>query len=212
MKTLLVPAGARTHRYTAVGTVALLVASASSILVAHQAMPESYSWISNTISESAAQGLRNAWIARLGFLLFGLAVVWLALALRSTWARSAYRMHMAFGLCMVSTAAFSHEPWLENVPVDRVEDFLHSVTATGMGFAFCFGVLARRCQRGASQSARRTFDATALLAATAMPLLMAGWPDGGGLVQRLMFLVAYAWYGSETRAIAGPRGDVSRGS
>jgi hypothetical protein len=119
---------------------------------------------------------------------------------------------MAFGLSMVSTAAFSHEPWLANVPVDRFEDFLHSFTATAMGFAFCFGVLARLCQRGTNQSAHRTFDATALLAATAMPLLMAGWSDGGGLVQRLMFLVAYAWYGGETRAIPGPPGEAPRAS
>jgi hypothetical protein len=38
-------------------------------------MPADYSWVSNTTSESAAQGVQGAWMARLGFVLFGMSVI-----------------------------------------------------------------------------------------------------------------------------------------
>jgi hypothetical protein len=43
---------------------------------------------------------------------------------------------------MFVTVAFSVRPWIEAHPFDPVEDGLHSFTATAMGFAFAFGVLA----------------------------------------------------------------------
>jgi hypothetical protein len=52
-------------------------------------MPESYDWIEHTTSESAAQGVEGAWLARLGFLSFGLAVLWLSTGIKQTWARGA---------------------------------------------------------------------------------------------------------------------------
>ncbi|MFN0299590.1 MAG: DUF998 domain-containing protein [Burkholderiales bacterium] len=129
------------------GVVLLLAASATCLLTAPLSMPDSYSWLTNAISESAAQGLQSAWIARLGFVLFGCGVLWLAGSLKMVWARGTYWVRIAFGVCMVGTAAFSHKPWLANVPFDPFEDLLHSVTATGMGFAFSFGVVARLLQR-----------------------------------------------------------------
>ena len=58
--------------------IALLVISAVSLGVGPLLMPATYSWIANTTSESGAQGVEDPWVARLGFLAFGLAVLWLA--------------------------------------------------------------------------------------------------------------------------------------
>jgi len=160
-------------------------------------MPNGYSWLSNAISESAAQGLHSAWIARLGFLLYGLAVFWLAASLRPVWARGAYWMHSTFGVFMIGTAAFSHKPWLTNIPFDSFEDLLHSVTATGMGFAFSFGVLARLLQRGKGEKLYIAGDAVALVAATVLPLSGLFWPSMSGLLQRTLFVVAYLWFARE---------------
>jgi hypothetical protein len=56
------------------GTViAALAASAVALALAPLLMPPSYSWLSMTTSESAAQGVGGAWLARLGFVLFGLS-------------------------------------------------------------------------------------------------------------------------------------------
>lgn len=43
----------------------------ASLLAAHLAAPESYSWQTDTISELAAQDYDKAWIMRTGFIGFG---------------------------------------------------------------------------------------------------------------------------------------------
>ena len=50
-------------------------------------MPDGYSWRFHSISESAAQAQRDAWIARLSFLCFGAGVLFLCFAMRSRWSR-----------------------------------------------------------------------------------------------------------------------------
>ena len=68
-----------------------LAASAAALAMAPALMPAGYSWVSQTTSESAAQGLSGAWLARLGFLLFGLSVLLLADVDRRGWGRGALR-------------------------------------------------------------------------------------------------------------------------
>src|SRR3972149_9736058 len=52
----------------------LLLLSLLALLLAPSLMPASYSWFRHTTSVSAAQGISGAWLARLGFLLFGFAL------------------------------------------------------------------------------------------------------------------------------------------
>lgn len=177
------------------GILMLMCLSFAALLLAPALMPEDYSWLTQTTSESAAQGLDGAWLARLGFLLFGLAVLWLSSTAREIWAQTAVWMHIGFGVMMVATAAFSHQPFTPGVPFDPVEDWLHSFTATLMGFAFSFGVFFRFLQRG--KSAIQVLDLAALASAIVMPLLMMNIPGIGGLIQRMMFLMSYLWYGTE---------------
>jgi hypothetical protein len=208
MKSLLVPKAAAPSKRTGAGVIVLLVLSATAIFLAPSMMLPGYSWTSHFISEAAAQGVDGAWVARLGFLFFGFAVLWLAGSLRKQWARGAYLCHLALGVLMVSTAAFSHHSWLPYMPFDIFEDFLHSVTATGMGFAFSLGVLIRFVQRGRDGEAGRRFDAAALGAAVVLPLFGWLWPSYAGVAQRVMFLVAYVWYGNEALHVRGrPRQD-----
>lgn len=72
---------------------------------------------------------------------------------------------------MISTAAFSHRPWLETVPFDAFEDVLHSITATGMGFAFSVGVLMRLLQRKSQGRTTRVLDLLAITLAIGLPPL-----------------------------------------
>ena len=199
--TLLQPAGCMPRRRSAWAVVLLLASSALCLLVAAMVMPTPYSWFSNAISESAAQAQRGAWVARLGFLLFGVAVLWLAALRKTVWARATTWMLLAFALCMLGTAAFSHKPWLPNVPFDPFEDGLHSLTATSMGFAFSFGVLARLLQRGPDDGWTRAGDVVALIAASALSPLGEVWPPLAGLFQRALFAVAYAWFIGEALAV-----------
>jgi hypothetical protein len=68
---------------------------------------------------------------------------------------------------MTAAAAFSHRPWT-------------TVVATALW-----------------RTRRRVRDVIAVVAAMAIPLGMSAWPEIGGAIQRLMFAVAYTWYGTE---------------
>ncbi len=185
----------RTKRVLVVG---LLLASLLALLLAPTQMPASYDWLQHTTSESAAQGIAGAWLARLGFLLFGLAVLAETAVLHKTWPVPVRFLLGAFGVCLTAVAAFSARPWLPDLPFDPVEDWLHSFFATGMGFAFALGVGWRWWQRP-WQARMRVVDLAAVGASIFIPLAMSFLPDWDGLLQRLMFTVAYCWFGLELR-------------
>jgi hypothetical protein len=178
-----------------------LAASAVALGVAPMLMPHGYSWISGTISESAAQGVDGAWVARLGFLLFGLSVLALVLWKAPSWGPVAAGFHAAFGAFMVAVAAFSHaNPF--GGRSDATEDLLHSIAASGMGFAFALGVVARQVH----QRRARAFDIVAVAASIVIPVSMLLWPEADGAVQRLMFAISYLWYGAEALASRNAEG------
>jgi thiol:disulfide interchange protein len=160
-------------------------------------MPDSYDWLSHTTSESAAQGLSGAWLARLGFLTLGLGVLWLSSLTGRRWGRWGQLSHRMFGVMMLATAAFSHRPIEQDVVFDRTEDLLHSIAATAMGFAFAFGVVAVMLRRPERMLVQRVVDVTALATSIIIPLSMNSRSGSAGLLQRTMFLIAYLWYATE---------------
>lgn len=178
----------------------LLLSSAAAFLVAPFAIAPSYSWVRYSISESAAQGLVGAWVARLGFLLFGFGVLWLSLLAVHQWGKGGTLALGTFGVMMLGSAAFSHRPWIAGTPFDSVEDFLHSATATIMGMAFVAGVILVGIQRKNPSKIRRTLDTIAVLSSVVIPLAMSQDTGYTGLLQRGMFIVAYVWYSRETLA------------
>ncbi len=185
---------------------ALLVLSILALLCAPLLMPSGYSWLSNTISESAAQGVAHAWLARVGLMIYGLAVIWAAVAMREFWGAGARVCHLVFGLCMVAAAMYPIRPWDVNADYDVTEDYLHSLAATVMGFAYTFGVLCVYFQHAKSSRRARRFDLIAAAVATVFPLMMLNLPGLQGGIQRIMFLVSYVWYGREILRFAKGRG------
>ncbi len=180
--------------YAAMST-ASLAGAAVSLGLAPWLMPDSYSVVSNAVSESAAQGVEGAWLARLGFLLLGLGVLLLVQASSGwgMWARSAFRI---YGASIIAAAAFSHMPW-ENVPYDAFEDLLHSVAASAVGMSFILGVLLVTVRRPAGSTAPRILDAIAVVLALGVSMTMFNVPDIAGALQRMMFAMAFVWFGSE---------------
>jgi uncharacterized membrane protein YhaH (DUF805 family) len=160
-------------------------------------MPESYSWVSHTTSDSAAQGVDGAWLARLGFLFFGLGVLALGRISSASWGRMAAASHAVFGISMIATAAFSSRSWEPGVPFDQTEDLLHSAAATLMAVAFSVGVLAMAIRRAREGLPARPLDVLAIAASVLISIGMAIWSDSAGALQRTMFLVLYVWYASE---------------
>ena len=180
--------------YSGIGIAVCLSASALALAVAPLFMPEGYSWVIHTTSESAAQGVDTAWIARLGFLLFGLGVIWLTAERRVAWKQWATAFHAGFGSFMVATAVFSTRSWDAAMAYNPVEDAFHSATATLLGFCFAFGVLTLLPRRRREQLDVRWLDLFALSAAVVLPIAMMLSAQFAGVFQRIMFLVAYVWY------------------
>ncbi len=181
---------------TTLGIVGL-VSSLVALALAPLALDPSYSWLEHTTSESGGQGVDGAWVARTGFLFFGLAVVWIALQARDRWGRTATVFHMTFAVCMIAVAAYSLRAWFPDAPFDTTEDALHSVAATVMGFAFALGVTAVAVRIQRSGHHWRILDGVAVLASIGLPIGMGMFGEIDGGLQRLMFLIAYIWYARE---------------
>ena len=176
--------------------VAALGVAAVALGVAPLTLDDSYSWIEHTTSESGAQGVRHGWVARTGFVGFGLAVFWISARRARVWRTPATVLHRIFATAMIAVAAFSTEPWVEDVPFDETENTLHSIAATVMGFAFAFGVTAVAASR---QPVRwRVIDLIAVASSVVLPLAMARFGSVDGVLQRAMFVVAFVWYGGES--------------
>jgi hypothetical protein len=184
----------------------VLVAALAALALAPLLMPDSYSVLGHSVSESAAQGVVGAWLARLGFLFLGLAVLSLAFIPGSTWGRWGRRAHAGFGVSMIAAAVFSHGPW-DGSAFDEFEDLLHSAASFGVGLFFTVGVVLVATRRVDAPGWSRIVDGVALAAALVIPLLMAN-VDAGGLVQRIMFLIAFLWYGLETVRAPAPTSAV----
>lgn len=182
--------------------VAGLVASAVTLLLAPRFMPVSYSWVAHTTSESAAQGVPGAWLARVGLTAFGATVVSIAVAVRTRWGSWAVGLHALFGLLLVAAAVFSARSWDETLPYSSLEDLVHSVAATLMGFAFAIGVTVVALGRWRQRARWGAVDLLAVTASVGLPLGMAAAPAVAGALQRAMFAIAYLWYGLE--AVAPP--------
>ena len=175
--------------------VVVLLAVALFALVTPFAMPASYTWTEHGISESAAQGIDGAWVTRTGFILFGLAVLWLARLRRDAWKLVGTALHGAFAVSMFAVAGFSAKSWEPEAVYVESEDVLHSAFAAIIGFGFIVGVVAVMVARRLPSTRAALPDIAAIIIPTAVSLTMSTsiW----GLLQRTMFLTAAAWYTRE---------------
>lgn len=136
-------------------------------------------------------GRRRRVAGSAGFLLFGLSVLLISTRRHGAWGRAGTALHAGFGVLMVATGVFSTRSFMPGAAYDPVEDMLHSVAATAMGFAFAIGIVAVLLQAPPAGRRRRwPLDAGAVLAAVMLPLGMAVLPDVAGVLQRVMFAVA----------------------
>ncbi|MDH3498902.1 MAG: DUF998 domain-containing protein [Acidimicrobiia bacterium] len=189
------------RRRTAIAAMIMLIGSAACVAIAPVLMPESYSIVEHAVSASAGQGVENAWVTRVGFLLIGFGVLTLAAIAGREWGPWGRSMHRVYGVSMMAAAAFAHQPW-EDVPFVEFEDFLHSIAASAVGFGFTVGVLFVALRRGRDTGLLRWFDGIAVIAALVIPITMFNVAGIEGAVQRVLFLVGYLWYGTEAARMA----------
>ena len=177
----------------------ILVLIAAMVLAPLFSHPD-YSSISHTTSELAGQNMPNAWIMRAGFALYGLA----ALAAALGRLRDAPLLHLPvalFGLGLIGAAIWSAMPIDPALGGDLTEDTLHSVCASGLGFAFAAATAARLFLPGGRVTDWLSW--AGLVASVALPLAMIQWPEFDGAIQRVLFGLSALWlwrcYGSSAR-------------
>ena len=168
------------------------------IVIAHFFVPREYNWTKNTISDVAAQGLKNQWIMKVGFVGFGLLLNLGFIQNFFVTQKVSYPdlLLMLYGLAILLSGFFSTEPFTKGVRFSLQESNLLSLFATVAGFAFSLGILYRMII--ALTPAEKWMHAIFLILVMGTSLLF-GLSENGvlplakGIVQRSLYLVSFIW-------------------
>lgn len=192
------------QKYITIILVGLLFVSALMLGFAPLLMEDSYSWIRHTTSESAGQMVEGAWFARTGFVIYGITIIMIAffgfglMLLRKL-------PFLAFGISMFAVAIFSHRPWIDGIEYSATEDTLHSIASASVGMSFIACVMVISFTRKKKNIWNVVFDVFTIISSIVISLLMAYLVSYEGILQRIMFLISYIWYGHVLFDIVSPR-------
>lgn len=149
-----------------------------------------YSILKNTTSQLGAQNTPNAWIMNLVFILIGFASViegWIHL--------KRYWFHKfvitIFGLALILTALFQTAPIVEGIPFNDYEDGMHTLFANIVGFSFA--VFAFSAAFIVRRTRERLLALLICIMAIGLSVLIFSIAGYAGILQRTMFIIAFAW-------------------
>lgn len=177
---------------TGLSVTAALITSALLLTAAPLTVAQGYDWRKHSISQSAAQGVRHAWVARAGLFLLGPGAGTQSLAAPDLAIGARVGLGV-FGLAMACSALWSTRPWSGTATFDERQDRRHSLAARTAGAAYVVAVVSQMLvglQRGQGSG---TLTWLALVTAVACPLLGARVASIAGAAQRLMFGICYGW-------------------
>lgn len=198
-KSLIAPAlrNGRLSAGTLIAAAALMLGGSFVALMAAQfLMPDSYSWLEHTISESGAQGLDYAWLVTVGVLLTSSSVFILSVAAGEGWNRRVKAAFLFYAVALVGSAFLQEAPW-EEIPHNETEAYLHTFFTFWAGVGFAFGILFLSRSRERSAKAQIIFDWVMIGTTALIPLVMLSFLDIEGLLQRVLVLIGYAWWFNE---------------
>ncbi len=151
---------------------------------------DTYSIIKNTTSHLGAQSTPNAWIMNVAFVLVGISCTleaWLHLG--RFWFHKI--LLSIFGLALALTGIFHHAPIIEGAIIKSLEDNLHSIFASSVGFSFViFAISSTFIEKAVKH---RIINVAVGLVATALSILMFYLPDYSGIWQRAIFITSFLW-------------------
>jgi hypothetical membrane protein len=148
---------------------------------------DGYSVVQNVVSELGAQNTKNSSVMVAGFLALGVGLA-VDGARRFQWPALPF---VAFGVFMALAGLFAHKPLAPGVPFNEATHIAHSVLASMAGVAVTVGLLWHGVR---TRGTWRRGSAMALGALCVMlPLGMLAMPQYQGLIQRVMYLLVFAW-------------------
>jgi len=148
---------------------------------------DNYSIVSNTTSHLGAQGSPNAWVMNVVFIVMGLTTI---LIVFNNPSPVIILFGVLFGGSLVLTGIFRHAALIENFESNILLDQFHSVFATTTGIGF---VALSSTQGFISKDKQRTIAFLMAVFATLLSVAMMIKPQYMGILQRLMFLISFAW-------------------
>lgn len=177
-------------------TVRLAIAwLAATMLVAHLLAPANYQLASNTLSELGAQQAEFAWIARIGFIGFGVLLAWHfsgdLVHVKRFWGQAV--LLLLYGSSVALTGFFSTAPIESGVSFSEPESMLHSMFATMAGVCLSVSVLMAAWR--APTPRERARHVAALVFITGTSVLFATLPEWQGVTQRLLWIGGLWWLG-----------------
>lgn len=146
-----------------------------------------YSPVANLISELAAQNTPRNFVMSAAFVALGAGIVVDGL-------RAGAREQLpfiAFGGCMALAGLFGHRPIAPQATYVEWVHSAHSVLATAAGVSITLALLWQAFRQ--TSSTRRLVAGLLACACIGLPLAMLALPPVQGLIQRLMYLLIFAW-------------------
>lgn len=168
---------------------------AATLALAHLLAAPNYAIVSNTLSELGAQNAEFAWIARVGFIGFGVMLAWHysgdLVHVQRFWAQAV--LLLLYGSSIALTGMFSTAPIEGGVPFSEPESILHSMFATLAGICLSLAILVSVWR--APSPADRWRHALTLVFVIGMSILFALLPEYQGISQRLLWVGGLWWLG-----------------
>ncbi len=167
------------------------------ITLAHFFAPPGYDWTRNTISELASQGHGGKWLMQIGFIGFGILVLWgIARALSAKQVGLAAMPVGVYGAAILLSGIFCTAPIDPSIEFSQIEASWHSAFAALAGISLCTAIV---WNAAVSQRPGERFLHFAFFAAIAgLSWLFFLAEDGSlatwqGVVQRALFLSGFPW-------------------
>lgn len=151
---------------------------------------EGYSIIKHTTSELGAQLTPNSWVMNVTFIGLGILCV-----VEALFALNSYTWHLIilvlFGIGLLLSGLFRHMPIHPELPYSIREDELHSAASSLVGMSFTIFSFSSIFILTSKKNKIIAFLMGVL--ATLISGFIFGLPNYAGLLQRLMFMTAFAW-------------------
>ncbi|MGB7861311.1 MAG: DUF998 domain-containing protein [Acidimicrobiia bacterium] len=194
----------RNRRLSAYGLISLsrgaLVVSMMMLAVAPWFVPDTYSVVAHTLSESGGQGVDGAWVFRLGLIFAASAVVTITSTARAVWSPTARWWMNTYAFGVVLLAIFPESPF-DPGPYNEMVQTLHTASGAIAAIAFILGIATVSISRPHRETWTRAFDWIVIAAVAVIPqvMLVVTYP---GALQRAMVFLGYVWLLIETMRIA----------
>ncbi len=178
-----------TKKYNAIAVLVFL----ATIIVAHLLAIDEYDWKNNTVSELASQGYAQKWIMQMGFITFGIILVFgiLNKIYNNT---INYLIDIPIGIygaAILISGIYCAKPFMTGIEFSNTESNIHSISASIAGIAFSIGILISGIKE--TEISTRIIHFIFFLFVIGMSAFFGLSPSHNGLIQKIMYLGSFYW-------------------